>query len=297
MQAFSSAVEVLRVAKKLGLDARLDYAAASLDDLPVAASNGLSLVPSLSLDRLPRSCKLIIVSGADADLAPNAELIAKLRYWARQGREIWAISSGVVRLAQAGLLDGQTVAAHWEDLPYLRQHHPRVNVSSALFIPGGRHPTCAGGGAAADLMLNWLQSIAPPDLVSDIASRLMIDGLRDGRMLQALPSQVRFATSNPTAFDAIRIMQANCFEALRISEIAQRVGKSQRQLERLFQGEFGQTPASVYLSLRLDEARQEVLAGRRPMVEIALDYGFQPSHFTKVYRRMFGVLPSEDRAR
>lgn len=297
MQALSSAVEVLRVARKLGADHSCQYSISSLDNQPTAASNGIMVVPDLKIDDLPRTCNLVVISGAGADQEENPGLIAKLRLWDRTGHKVWGISSGVVRLAQAGLLDGSTVAAHWEDVPYLKQNHPKVVVASALFITESRHPTCAGGGAAADFMLHFVRRTAPRELIGDIASRLMIDGVRDGRMRQALPSELHFSTSHRTAFAAIRLMQANCYDALRISEIAKGVGKSQRQLERLFHSEFGKPPSAVYLALRLDEARQEVLAGRRPMADIALDYGFQPGNFSKVYRRMFGVLPSDDRKR
>nr|WP_252733126.1 helix-turn-helix domain-containing protein [Shimia thalassica] len=90
-------------------------------------------------------------------------------------------------------------------------------------------------------------------------------------------------------------MENNCFEALSLQDISHRVGISQRQLERLFRKEFQKTPAKVYTELRLDEARQEVLAGHRSLIDIALDYGYQAGNFSKVYQRVFGVLPSEDR--
>lgn len=294
MQAFSSAIEVLRVARKLGAD-DFAYQVASLDDAPVAASNGISVLPDCPISDLPRHAIVVIVSGAGADRSTNPDLIAKLRLWHRQGHPIWAISSGVVRLAQAGLADGARVAAHWEDITYLKEHHPEVEISTRLFIGDARHPTCSGGGAASDLMLDFLSRSGRTELVEEIASRLMIDGVRDGRLSQSLPEQMRYATANKTVFAAIRLMEANTFDALSILEIARRLDISQRQLERLFNAEFGKTPAIVYAELRLGEARQEVLAGRRPLIDIALDYGYQPRQFSKSYRKVFGLLPSDDR--
>lgn len=295
MQAFSSAIEVLRVARKLGAEAFARYSVAALENAPVHASNGVAILPDCDLDDVPRAAVLVVVAGAGADRQPNPGLTGRLRRWAREGRSIWAISSGVVRLAQAGLLDGCRVAAHWEDVPYLQDNHPTVDVSTSLFIAEARHPTCSGGGAAADLMLDFIRRTASPELVDEIASRLMLDGVRDGRVSQSYPAQLRYSTANRTVFAAIRLMEANRYDALPLHEIARRTGVSLRQLERLFKGEFSKTPAAVYLDLRLGEARQEVLAGRRPIIDIALDYGFVPGNFTKVYRRVFGVLPSEDR--
>lgn len=295
MQAFSSAIEVLRVARKLGAEDQFSYSVVALENCPVFASNGIAVLPDRHIDDLPRDAVLIVVSGAGAEKKPNHALLKKLRFLARQGFAIWAISSGVVRLAQAGLIDGCKVAAHWEDVPYLKEKHPKVEVSTSLFIADARHPTCSGGGAAADLMLSFIQRSVTAGMVEDIASRLIIDGVRDGKLQQSFPAQLRYTTANSTVFAAIRLMEANCFDALTLHEVARNVGVSQRQLERLFQAEFRKTPANVYLELRLTEARQEVLAGHRPLIEIALDFGFQPGNFSKVYRRIFGVLPSEDR--
>lgn len=295
MQAFSSAIEVLRVARKIGAERRVSYCVVSLDNRPVPASNGIDVMPNRRVEDVPQTAILVIVAGAGADRTPNPAMAARLRRWTREGRAIWAISSGVVRLAQAGLLDGCQVAAHWEDVPYLRENHAKVEVTTSLFVLSCKHPTCSGGGAAADLMLSFIARQGTLELVDEIASRLMIDGVRDGRMKQSLPADLRYATANRTVFSAIRLMEANLFDPVNMSEIARRAGVTQRHLERLFKTEFGKTPKAVYLELRLSEARQEVLGGRRTVMDIALDYGFEHATFSKAYRRVFGVLPSDDR--
>jgi len=295
MQAFSSAVEVLRLARKLTAQHSVDYSVATLDGTPVAASNGVEVLPNCPISDLPKGAILVMVSGAGIEATPNPRLVAQLRRWSRHGHPIWGISSGVVRLAQAGLVDGCKTAAHWEDLPFLSAHHPRVDVSTSLFVLDAKHPTCAGGTAAADLMLSYLAQNGADDLVDEIASRLMIDGLRDGRLHQALPAHLRYSTSNRTVFAAMRLMDANLYTALALSEIARRAGVSQRQLERLFKAEFGSTPKRVYLDLRLGAARQEVLAGQRPVRDIAGDYGFEPAAFARAYHTLFGESPSASR--
>ena len=296
MQALSSAVEVLRVARKLGAAELFGYSVISLCDAKVEASNGLSILANMDIETLPSNSIVVVVAGAGVEKTDNPKLLSTLRYLARLGHQVWAISSGVVRLAQAGLIDDCKVAAHWEDVPYLKAHHPRVDVSSAIFIPNGPHPTCAGGGAAADLFMHFIRTNGPDGLVEDIASRLLIDGVRDGRVRQNFPAELQFTTSNQKAFAAIQIMLRTRYNPIPIGSIAAQLNVSQRQLERLFHREFDQTPSTVYLRLRMDEARQEVLMGHRTITDIALDYGFQPGNFSKVYRRIFHVTPAQERA-
>lgn len=296
MQAFSSAIEVLRVARKLGAEDLYSYSVLSLDGATVEASNGLSVVTNMDVKDLTNDCIIVLVSGADVAQTRNPGLLSKLRYWARQNHEIWAISSGVVRLAEAGLIDDCKVAAHWEDVPYLKASFSRVVLSSAIFIADGPHPTCAGGGAAADLFMHFVKQNGPDGLVDDIASRLLIDGVRDGRVRQNFPAELLFASTNKIVFAAVQIMINAKYEPIALATISKRLGISQRQLERLFHAEFGLTPGAVYMRLRLDEARQEVLMGHRSIIDIAMDYGFQPGNFGKTYKRLFSVTPSQDRA-
>ncbi len=296
MQAFSSAIEVLRVARKLGAGDLFSYSVLSLDGATVEASNGLSIVANMDVQNLPKDSIVVVVSGAGVEQTPNPALLSKLRFWARQSHEIWASSSGVVRLAQAGLVDDCKVAAHWEDAPFLKALFPRVFLSSAIFIADEPHPTCAGGGAAAVMFMHYIKSNGSEGLVENIASRLLIDGVRDGRVRQNFPSELKYSSTNRTVFAAIQIMLKTRYEAVKLSTISERLDISQRQLERLFKEEFGHTPGAIYLRLRLDEARQEVLMGHRSVLDIALDYGFQPGNFSKVYKRLFDVTPSQDRA-
>ena len=235
-----------------------------------------------------------MVSGAGADRTPNPDLIARLRLLAREGREIWGVSSGVVRLAQAGLLAGEIVAAHWEDIVYLKDFFPNVRTAPSPFVPGGRHPTCSDGGAAAELMLDYVRRTNGEGFAERIASALMIDGVRDGRLPRVSAGDLRFATSDKKVFAAVKLMSTHSCDPLPVQEIAERAGISLRRLERLFKTEFNLSPAKAYAEIRMAGARQEVIAGR-PLIDIALDYGYNVGTFSKVYRRVFGSLPSEDR--
>lgn len=297
MQAFSSAIEVLRLVHQLRPDAGFGYTVVSIDDAPVAASNGLRLVPDAKIASVPPRSVIVAVSGAHASRTSAPPFVARVRDWARRGHPVWGVSSGVVRLAQAGLLDGRRVAAHWEDVQYLRQAHDQVQVSAALFVSDGQVATCAGGGAATDMMLWVVARDLGAQVADDIAARLVIDAMRDGRTSQRRVSDMRFETANGPVYAALGVMRANLFTPLSIAAIAKTQGISQRQLERLFLQEFDRTPSRVYTELRLEDARLDVLSARRSLTEIAMDYEYSPATFARNYQKIFGVLPSDDRRR
>jgi AraC family transcriptional activator of tynA and feaB len=79
-----------------------------------------------------------------------------------------------------------------------------------------------------------------------------------------------------------------------IETLAHRFGLSRRSLYRLF-GEVGATPRQWLAEVRLDEARKWLLGGDprfRSVGQVAFAAGFNDSsHFTRLFKRRFGVLP------
>ena len=295
MLPFTSAIEVLRLANKLTSSTQYSYWVSSLGDARVTASNGVGIDPSRPIAALGRDDRIVVVSGDGVCHTRNAAHSSFLHKAMRYGHEIWGLSSGVVRLAQAGLLSGQTVSAHWEDIPYLEQNFPGITVTSSLFTCSPKIATCAGGLSAADLMLNHLRMTGPAMLSEEISARLILDGTRAGRVAQKLPTRLKYRSSTPKVQLALELMDAFMDEPLPISEIAGKVAVSQRQLERLFMSELHKTPKQLYLELRLETARYDVLVSTRPIPSIGLDYGFNPNSFARNYVKMFGTTPKNDR--
>jgi AraC-like DNA-binding protein len=95
---------------------------------------------------------------------------------------------------------------------------------------------------------------------------------------------------------AEEFMRANADTPLTITEIAQTAGCSVRALQLAFQQFRGTTPMAALRRIRLEEARTEMLrAGRvESIARIAAGHGFStPSRFAQLYRRTYGIYPSE----
>ncbi len=296
MLAFASAVEVLRQANTLSRRILYPYTFVSIDDQSVQASNGAVVQVDQPLANLRREDTIVVVSGGAALTRPDTALSGFLRRAARHGHAVWGVSSGVVRLAEAGLLEDQPVSAHWVDVPHLQERFPDIAVGSSLYTCGNKIATCAGGSAAADLMLNHIERTAPKGLAESISAQMVIDRIRDGRAAQQLPTKIRYQSSDPKVQLALTLMEAFLSDPIQIAQIADKVGVSQRQLERLFLAELGRPPSKLYHEMRLERARYDLLVTRRPIIDIALDYGFSPSNFTKLYKAVFGLTPRDERA-
>ncbi len=85
---------------------------------------------------------------------------------------------------------------------------------------------------------------------------------------------------------------AHFHERLTMGKLAGLSGLSLSQFERRFREAFGQTPSRFITRFRLTRAGQLLVETDRTLSDIALSCGFYDhSHFTRVFRDMFGLAP------
>lgn len=96
---------------------------------------------------------------------------------------------------------------------------------------------------------------------------------------------------------AVRWIQQNVDQPLRIDELAAGVGAGVSTLNRHFRAVTQLSPLQYQKALRLQRARLALLSTRTEIARIGHEVGYQSlSQFSREYRRMFGVPPSADRA-
>ena len=79
-------------------------------------------------------------------------------------------------------------------------------------------------------------------------------------------------------------------------QLAEKVGISTRQLERLFSKYLNFSPKKYYLELRLSRSKKLLLKTNMSIINIALSCGFtSPSHFSKCYKKQFNISPYKER--
>ena len=144
-------------------------------------------------------------------------------------------------------------------------------------------------------MLDRINSDYGAELATWVADQMVYSAPRADSHAQRTPLAGRMGLRNSKLMLAIEIMQNNLEDPLPPPEIARVVGLSSRQLERLFAKYLGTSPKKYYLGLRLEKARNLLAQTDMTLMEICVLCGFrEPSHFSKTYRKAFGVPPSRD---
>ena len=181
----------------------------------------------------------------------------------------------------------------------MTEHRP--SPSTDLIAVG----TPQGADGAADLtavhaVARTIGRCADGDLLVADKSTVPVgtaDRVRAATDRQRLPLRARLGVQNARVLSIIELMEANLSEPLSLLEIADHVGLSRRQIERLFRQEMGRSPARYYLEIRLDRARHLLVQSTMPVVEVAIACGFvSASHFSKCYRELYAKSPQQERA-
>jgi transcriptional regulator GlxA family with amidase domain len=303
MIAFATALDPLRSANRmLGYEA-YQWRLASVDGKPVRASNGVECSVNTSLEDerrkmvgADRPSMVIVCSGLNVERYQNRSVFAWLREEYNRGVAVGGLCTGAHVLAAAGLLANRRCAIHWENLPGFQEAFPKANVFADLFEVDQNVYTCAGGTAALDMMLKLIGDDFDETLVNSVCEQMLTDRVRSPTDRQRLPLRARLGVQNSKVLSIIELMEANLAEPLSLIEIADDVGLSRRQIERLFRQEMGRSPARYYLEIRLDRARHLLIQSSLPVVEVAVACGFvSASHFSKCYRELYQRSPQQER--
>ena len=272
-----------------------DWLLLSESGAPVKAWNGVTIEVGGALQDLRRDDVLIVCAGEKVGEGSTRPLLSWLRKEVRRGLDYGALSSGTYTLALAGLIGGKRVTTHWEYVSALTELLPDVQMQESIYTVDGRVFTCAGGASSMDLMLDRINRDYGPELATWVTEQMVYSNPRAESHAQRAPLHAGAGLRHGKLTVAVDIMHHNLEEPMPPSEIARVVGLSTRQLERLFAKYLGTSPKKYYLSLRLEKARNLLMQTDLSLTEICVLCGFNaPSHFSKTYRKAFGVAPSRD---
>src|SRR6185369_3102701 len=169
-----------------------------------------------------------------------------------------ACGTGAQVLAQHGLLDGYRAAIDWQLQSEAAERYPDTVFSPGLYELDRNRISAGAGAAVIDLILYWLGKRHGSMFAAEVAVALGLERLRGGDERQPVPASAQPAVSSTRLKDALELMAANLAEPLPAEDIAQLVGVSRRQLERLFRQHLDTFPSRYYLELRLKHARRQL---------------------------------------
>lgn len=293
----ASATEALWSANQCDNQERYVWLSLNETGETMRAASGLNVAVDGPLQELERNDTLIVLGGRDMKSTGSMAVLRWLRREARRGVTIGAVGAAVYALSRAGLLEERVISTHWALQSAVTESCPELEVDRSIFSLDRGRITCAGGTATLDLMLHLINNDHGAETATWVADRLLCASPRGADHEQCISEFGRTGIRHEKLARAMRMMRDELEFPLPPSLIATEIGISTRQLERLFSRYLGVSPKAYYIRLRLENARSLLQHSNLKVIEVALANGFSSqSHFSKVYRRRFGVSPHEERA-
>jgi transcriptional regulator GlxA family with amidase domain len=299
MACLTSMIEPLRAANEISGQNAFNWKVISENGARVEASAKVWFEPDFALSEAGSLTQLFVLSGPSSRFAHPISSDGTLRRLARRGMIMGAVSGGIFPLARAGLLAGHTTSVHWCYEGAFGAEFPDHAATQDVIAIDRRRVTASGAAAAFDLSIHLIEDTLGVNVATEVACWFQHPLVRGEGVLQRKPALSGDSTLDmlPTSVrDAVAMFSTHIEDPVNITDVADAVGMSVRQLERTFRKSTGKTPATYYRTLRMNAARQLVLYSKDTMLQIAMAVGYASSGtLIQSYVDVFGIHPAKDR--
>lgn len=238
----------------------------------------------------------LVVAGGNPLQFHDAALARGLRALAARKVALGGISGGAAILARLGMMEGRRFTLHWAHIDALAELMPDLLIERALYVMDRDRQTCAGGIAALDMMCAMIARDHGAGFARQVAEWFIHTRPRMADEPQLSPMAERLALRHPLLIRAVELMFSHLADPLSPGQIADQVGCSTRQLQRLFHAELNAPMMDCYREMRLKKADELVGQTGLTMLDIALVTGFSSAaHFSRLYAARFGQPPARRR--
>lgn len=259
------------------------------------SESGLVFKAKNTLSDSPDFDTIFIPGGVGVRAGQTQHDIAEwLRTYFGQFKRLVAVGTGIYPLAQSGLLDGRRVTTHWRFGQEVARRFPALRVDqSASFLKDGPFYTCGGGTAAVELTLTLVEEDYGSQVALSVARELGMRLRPLGEHANPLdPSQFECGPSDRLA-ELPAWVAAHLNDNLSVEVLAGRACLCPRHFGRLFKRVFRSTPANFVETLRIDEARRQLLLTPKSVESVGAAVGFTNSDsFRRAFERRVGINPA-----
>ena len=299
MMSFTGAVDALVTTNLMKSDTVYEVVVVGVGGISVVSDLGIGIEADVALSAFDLNTyqvdTLIVCGGLRVRPQSIPLLRTRLKQADSQGVVLGGLWNGAYFLAEAGLLSGYRCAYHPDGRAMMAEEFLDVLVSNRSFIVDRNRLSCAGASSSLSMMVEIVRSDCGHDVACAVEEMLSCDKAIEAPDISTISVDQNGTLPEPLQV-ALQLMKNNIEEPLLMSEIAQWVNISRRQLERLFCHYVNASPSRYYMELRLTRARQLLQQSNKPIAEVAVATGFVSiSHFRSCFYQLFEMSPTQFR--
>ena len=244
---------------------------------------------------------LMMVDGPDWVRGRYPSLVEWLRTMHGGGASLCSACTGVLLMAETGLLSGREATIHWAFAPTFERNFPdiRLRTEEVLITAGERDEFVMTGGVMSwhDLALHLISRHVGPTAATSMARLLMLQWHSEG--------QTPYMSFAPVMDhdDALvarlqQWLEIHYMVANPVEELSCLAGLPPRSLERRFARAAGMSPIAYVQARRIEEAKRRLERTSMPIDKIGFDVGYEnTAFFRRLFKRQTNLTPSAYRRR
>jgi len=261
----------------------------SASGVPVEAKRSIEQIDSADVVIIPS----VLVERGEWQKGRYPAIVEWLAKMHAAGAQLCSTCSGVLLLAETGLLDGKDATVHWMYGPTFRRNFPnvRLRLERALVAAGKNQEFLMSGASTSwhDLILYLIAQHAGPTAAQAVAKFFAFQCHADGQSPYVVFEP---ATDHGDAvIHKVQSWLARHFSVANPIEQAARIsGIPERSFKRRFKSATGHAPIDYVQRLRVEEAKRWLERTQAPVDEIGWKVGYEdPAFFRRLFKRITGV--------
>lgn len=262
-------------------------------------ASGLPLVPHSTVDTVRHADIVIVpsmmVAHGEWTTGRHPEAVSWLVRMHAQGALLCSACSGVLLLAETGLLDRLEATIHWAYGATFRRNFPdiRLRLEEVLVVSGERQQFVMSGASASwhDLVLYLVARHVGPTAAQAIARFMLLQWHENG---QAPYAVFRAPTDHGdgVVLSVQEWLREHYTVANPVEEMVRISGLPARTFERRFRRATARTPIAYVQHLRVEEAKRRLERTDAPLEAIGWAVGYEDSAaFRRLFRRLTRMTP------
>jgi transcriptional regulator GlxA family with amidase domain len=224
------------------------------------------------------------------------ELVEWLRQAHAGGALVCSACSGVLLIAEAGLLAGRCATIHPAYAPTFRDNYPDVTLmlDEVLVATGEREELVMSGASASwhDLVLYLVARHVGPTAAQALAKFMLLQWHSDGQG-PYVPFHAPTDHGDAIVLEAQEWLRTGYAVAAPVTELVERSGLPERTFKRRFARATGHAPIAYVQHVRVEEAKRRLERTSESVDAISYRVGYEdPASFRRLFKRITGVTPA-----
>jgi transcriptional regulator GlxA family with amidase domain len=267
---------------------------------PAATASGLALPVHRSIADPGRTDIAIVPSLVVAEgiwqRGRYPDLVSWLQRVHGEGALVCSACSGVLLIAETGLLSGRDATIHPAYAPTFRSNFPDVQLrlEQVLVATGERQELVMAGASASwhDLVLYLVARHVGPTAAQALAKFLLLQWHTDGQG-PYVPFDPPIDHGDAIVAEAQEWLRTSYAVAAPVTELVERSALPARTFKRRFARATGYSPIAYVQRVRVEEAKRRLERTSAPVDDISYAVGYEdPASFRRLFKRITGVAPS-----